>query len=192
MEVFLVPVAVDRYEPYCEVSDDPPGSAPPREDRPRWYSRLHDAFHDMLAAAERERVSRHEGAEARRPTWWGSARARALRWVSERIAEQRLLWHLRRQDRATLVHPSDLDGDRALAILRDALRRDGDRHQRWLIFDGLLLVASSVLTLIPGPNVIWWYFAFRATTSPGAGRARAGMPCRGRAGRATSSPPCAA
>jgi hypothetical protein len=161
MDVFLIPVGADQYEPYCEVPDDAVAPDAPAAGGRRWSSRLHDAFRDVLAAAEHEHAHRHDEHDRARHSWWGRLRARVLRWVSERIAEQRLLWHLRRQQQAELVHPADLDGERAFAILLDALRRDGDRHRRWLILNGVLLVVSSVLTIIPGPNVIWWYFAFR-------------------------------
>jgi hypothetical protein len=185
MDVFLIPLAVDEYEPYCEVPDEPVDPASPRDEPRRWYSGLHDRFREMLAAAERERAGRHdEAAERARSTWWGRLRGRVLRWVSERIAEQRLLWHLRRHESAVLVHPSDLDGDRALTILFDALSRDGDRHRRWLIIDAILLIASSVLTIIPGPNVIWWFFVFRVVghylswRGAGSGRTAVSWSCR--------------
>lgn len=162
MDVYLIPVGPDRYEPYCEVDDDVAHAAEPAGEKRGWLAGLHDRFRDMVAAAEREH-GRHPHGEARgaRPTWGGRLRARVMRWVAERIAEQRLLWHLRRQHAVTLVYPSDLDEARAREILVAALQRDGDRHRRWLIVNAGLLVASSVLTLIPGPNIIWWYFAFR-------------------------------
>jgi hypothetical protein len=85
----------------------------------------------------------------------------ALRWVADRIAEQRLLWQLRGCDAAVLVHPSDVGADHALRLLMDELRRDGDRHRRWLAVNAVLLVLSGVLAIVPGPNVIAYYFAFR-------------------------------
>jgi hypothetical protein len=158
MDVYLIPVGPDRYEPYCEVDDEAPHADDPGPGRRGWLASLHVRFREMLAAAEHERVHHPDGHP---PTRSGRLRARIMRWVAERIAEQRLLWHLRRQHAATLLHPSDLDGARAHQILLTALQRDGDRHLRWLIVNAGLLAVSSVLTLIPGPNVIWWYFAFR-------------------------------
>ena len=89
-------------------------------------------------------------------------RDRLLRWVAEAIAEQRLLWHLRRQHEATLVYPDDLDGPQAMAITRGALQRDFERHRFWLIIDGLTTLALGPLFfLVPGPNLIAYYFLFR-------------------------------
>ena len=45
-------------------------------------------------------------------------KARALRWVAESIAEQRLLWQLRGRAEATLVHPDDLTAAQAQQFLR--------------------------------------------------------------------------
>jgi len=88
-------------------------------------------------------------------------KARARRWIAESIAEQRLLWHLRGQTAASLLYPDDLDEARARGILRASLLRDFDRHRFWLVVDGLLFVASAALALLPGPNVVAYYFGFR-------------------------------
>lgn len=160
MEVFLVPIAADRYEPYCEGGDDldEPGNA----GSPRgWWGRVQDSFRQTLTAAERERVRTAEERETHRRTWTGRLRSRTLRWIAERIAEQRLLWHLRRQDQACLVHPADVSAEAALATLRQALQRDSERHRRWLALDGVLLVVSGLLAVVPGPNVLAYYFGFR-------------------------------
>jgi hypothetical protein len=159
MDVFLIPVGPDQHEPYCELCDESAESAGPRKQG--WFGTLQDRFREMLTAAERERARTVVGGEDGRGSLMSRARARVMRWIAERIAEQRLLWHLRRQERAVLIHPADVPGERALSLLLTSLERDGDRHLRWLIVDGLLLAASSVLTLIPGPNLLFWYFAFR-------------------------------
>jgi hypothetical protein len=113
----------------------------------------------MLAEAERERRQgepdrRHEG-------WVARAKARSMRWVAESIAEQRLLWHLRRQARACLFFPDDLNAQGAMAILRRQLGRDFEKHRFWLIIDSTGFVASGLLFLLPGPNIVAYYFAFR-------------------------------
>ena len=87
--------------------------------------------------------------------------ARLRRFVAETIAEQRLLGRLRRHSVCGLVHPDDISPDQARAFLRAALQRDRDKHRRWLVIDGLLLVVSVPLTLIPGPNVAALYFSAR-------------------------------
>ena len=81
--------------------------------------------------------------------------------LAESIAEQRLLWHLRRQVAAVLVHPQDMTGEAALALMRPAMKADFEKHRRWLAIDGVLVALSAVLILVPGPNVLGYYFAFR-------------------------------
>ena len=159
MEVFLVPIAADQYEPYCESGDV--SEAAPSHASAGWVGRLLDTFRQILAAAEVERVRTPEERAAHRRSWAGRLRSRSLRWIAEKVAEQRLLWHLRGQDHACLVHPVDVPADAALATLRKALQRDSDRHRRWLLIDAVLLVLSGLLALVPGPNVLAYYFVFR-------------------------------
>jgi len=72
-----------------------------------------------------------------------------------------LLWHLRRLTTAHLHHPSDITSERALEIMRLSMVRDRDRHFRWLLIDAFLMICSAALVVVPGPNVIGYYFAFR-------------------------------
>ena len=156
MEVFLVPVARDRYEPYCEVPDEPrEGETHP----PRGFIRFVHRFREMIADAERER--RHGPPDDAPRGWMSRVKARTLRWVAESIAEQRLLWHLRRQRDATFYFPDDMPESSAVEALRDQLRRDFDKHRFWLVIDSLGFIASGLLVLVPGPNVLAYYFAFR-------------------------------
>lgn len=159
MDVYLVPVGPNRYEPYCEVPDDPDVEGSDGEAHPGVFHRLRQRFRDMLAEAERER--RH-GRSSQPPAGWaGRLKAKMLRWIAESIAEQRLLWHLRRQSAASFHYPDDLESDRALAILRAQLRRDFEKHRFWLIIDSMGFVASGAFMVIPGPNMLAYYFAFR-------------------------------
>jgi hypothetical protein len=88
-------------------------------------------------------------------------KARSLRWVAESIAEQRLLWQLRGRTAAMLVHPDDLTDHQARQLLRRSLVRDWERHRFWLIVDSLIGLGSILLVILPGPNVIGYYFLFR-------------------------------
>ena len=166
MDVFLVPVGRDAYELYCEHVDEPEEQV---EDVPKgfWarlnprylFGRLKHRFHQVMVEAERER--REDRAEAPEGGFIRRATRRLMRWVAESIAEQRLLWNLRRHETATLNHPDDMAADDAKAIMRQQLARDYDKHRYWLVIDSLLLVVSALLILVPGPNVLGYYFAFR-------------------------------
>lgn len=161
MEVFLIPVASDRYELYCEVPDL---DAADVEEEPRGFFRgVLRSFRGALADAER---ARHhpppppaEGDAP--PSFYERARRQVLCRMAEAIAEQRLLWHMRRQTEAMAVHPEDVTESRALEIVRASMHADFDKHRFWAIVDLLLFIASAVLVVLPGPNVVGYYFGFR-------------------------------
>ena len=157
MQVFLVPVAPDRYELYCEEQDD----LPSLEDAPDGIVRrtVH-RFRVTVAEAERDR-HREPQPDAVRPPFASRVKSRLLRYVAESIAEQRLLWHLRGRAAASLVHPDDLDDAQAQELLRRHLNRDFERHRFWLAVDSLGLIGSAVLAIVPGPNLVAYYFLFR-------------------------------
>ncbi|MBI4477684.1 MAG: hypothetical protein HY654_10950 [Acidobacteria bacterium] len=181
MEVFLIPVGLGRHELYCEVREDPatgstgspqagsgsqsqagsrPGDAPKAP--VGRLERMRIRLREMIADAEAESRGAHD---PRRPRaqhgWMHRVRQRVLRYVAERIAEQRLLWHLRRQAEAILVFPEDMTETDAMRVMRGFLERDLTVHRRWLMVDSVLLVLSGALVVVPGPNIIGFYFLFR-------------------------------
>jgi len=179
MDVYLVPVGPDRHELYCEVPDDPDpdaGAAGDADNRQppgvfrrviAWpggfFRRLRGRFREMLAEAERERRLGRTGEAVERDDqgWLARIQARSMRWVAESIAEQRLLWHLRRQSDACLFYPNDIGEDRASNVLRAQLKADFEKHRFWLTIDALGFIASGLLFFVPGPNAVAYYFAFR-------------------------------
>ena len=160
MDVFLVPVSAERYELYCEEPDElpaPPGVEPPSG----VFRRMAHRFREMLAEAERER--------RRGPVPDGPAPGLAARVKSTPVA-------IRRRKRSPssdccgscaagrrpgLIYPDDLPATHANEVLRRMLRRDFERHRFWLVLDSLGLIASAALMLLPGPNIVAYYFAFR-------------------------------
>jgi hypothetical protein len=93
----------------------------------------------------------------------GRLRRFITRKLAEAVAEQRLLWHLRHQTTATLVHPDTVPADRALALARAEFAADFARHRRWLVIDAVVTVITGpVFFFVPGPNIVSWYFSFRA------------------------------
>jgi hypothetical protein len=158
MDVFVIPLGRDRYELYCEqpvelgedVNTPSPGVV----------SRLLQRFSAMLRAAE-ERQQRRVGTPDEPKGWAGRIQDKFLAWMVERLAEQRLLWNLRGKTTAVAVHPQDMEFEQVLALIRRGLQRDYERHRMWLVIDSILLLASLALVIIPGPNVIGFYFTFR-------------------------------
>jgi hypothetical protein len=157
-----VPIGDTRHELYCEVPDDPePQTAGDAVDESTFIGRLKKRAQDAIADAEREWRERQAGRIDMPSGRWGRAKAHMRAWIAEKVAEQRLLWHLRRQDTCTLFHPDDVSGDAGLGLMRDALQRDYERHRRWFVFNVLGFIASGLTFLVPGPNLLAYYFLFR-------------------------------
>jgi hypothetical protein len=161
LDVFLVPVAESRHELYTESAHDDPmaGGSEPAE-AASWWQRQIARFRATLAEAEEERRRRDRGeADPERGGVW--------RWImrrfAETIAEQRLLWQLRKQEKARLVHPDRMSPDHGLKLMRESLSKDLAKHRRWCVIDGLLTaITGPPFFFVPGPNVLSWFFFFRA------------------------------
>ncbi len=159
MDVYFIPVAPNRHELYCEhdghtdtiVDDAPKGR----------LATLYANFKDALARVEEERLKGESRVYEEPRTWTERLKDRALGWIAERVAEQRLLWRLRNEADVTLHYPDDIPAEVATSLSRDELQREADRHMKWMIIDGLLFVASGAFFLVPGPNVIAYFFGFR-------------------------------
>lgn len=160
MDVYVIPVAPDRYELYCE-HDGPDADAivdVPPQGR---FAKLYGNFKEALARVEAERLSGetrvHEGPRS----WTERMKDRGLCWIAEKIAEQRLLWRLRNESELMLHYPDDITSDESCGFARAELQREADRHMKWIVIDGLLFVGSGVFFFVPGPNLIAYYFGFR-------------------------------
>ncbi len=160
MDVFVIPVGRERYELYCEPSVDTEIVAD-AETPPGFIARLRSRFSLMLRAAEDRQHRHREGLLQEPRTRLSRLQDQSLGLVAQRIAEQRVLWNLRCHTAELAVHPQDMSFDQVMALIRTTLQRDYDRHRRWLVIDSLGLIASVPVTLVPGPNVLWYYFAFR-------------------------------
>jgi hypothetical protein len=160
MDVYVIPVAPDRYELYCEhdgADADVMGEVPPQGR----FARMCANFKDALARVEAERLSGETRVHDGPRTWTERTKDRALCWIAEKIAEQRLLWRLRNETELMVHYPDDITSEAAIGIARADLQREADRHMKWIIIDGLLFVGSGLFFLVPGPNLIAYYFGFR-------------------------------
>jgi hypothetical protein len=170
MDVYLVPVGHGRHELYCEVADATEVSGPEQPPDPttlagrfnaRFIAPLVKRAQAAIADAEREWREHQAGRREVPATRWGRAKARMRAWVAEKVAEQRLLWHLRKQDRCRLFHSENTTPDDALSMMRAILQRDYERHRKWFAVHTTLFVASGIFFFIPGPNLIAYVFFFR-------------------------------
>lgn len=160
MDVYLIPTTgADQYELYYEAHDvDGPLDA---DEGRGLVRRLRQRFSEMLREAEEWRHRRHEGEEAAPAGLVARMRRRAMGFVVERIAEQRLLWHLRRATTVCAQIPGDLSEEEADTVVRAQLKKDLDHHFKWIWIDLALLILVAPLVFIPGPNVPGFYFTFQ-------------------------------
>jgi hypothetical protein len=90
----------------------------------------------------------------------GRLKQRALAWVAERVAEQRLLWRLRGAEAAVLHIPDDQEESAAVGLFRAGLQKDGDRHRWLLALHSIGLLVSAPFAFLPGPNLFGYFFTF--------------------------------
>jgi hypothetical protein len=72
------------------------------------------------------------------------------------------MWALRKARAVTVIHPSAMEQAAVLSalnqILAGAQRFHGQRLILWLV----LFILSGVLFFVPGPNIVAYFFGFRA------------------------------
>lgn len=156
MQVYLVPLGGTRHVLYYEPADDAPEAV---DDGRGWFRGLLRQFREVLRAAEAERHMRHHDV-APPASLAGRLRQRGLRWIVERMAEQRLLWHLRGAVGVTAVMPAELSRSVASELVRAELRREADRHLRGACLHAVGLALSALTIIVPGPNLIGYFFVF--------------------------------
>jgi hypothetical protein len=110
-------------------------------------------------------------------------------WVAERVAEQRLLWNLRREDRGAPGASEDMTSEQAVSLVKGMLRRDHDRHVIWLGVHGAASGCPASCLFVPGPerggvttscSVPWGIWLSMRGAAPGTATAsRGGQAQRG-------------
>lgn len=157
MDVFVIPVGSTRYELYYEQPieeaepDEEPASA-------GIIARFQRRFSELLRQAEEHGDEEKDQTAA---SWTQRMQDRMMSWIARRVAEQRLLWNLRKEERVIAVHPTDVPFDTVLQDIQQTLQREFERHRFWLVVDTIGLIASGLLAILPGPNLIAYYFLFR-------------------------------
>lgn len=151
MTVYLVPGGRGRYELYSEAPEPEIDRAEPRGRVRRWVQRAGAEWRELVDQAQ------HGGSDSRFGRW----RDRVVCALAESIAEQRTLWALRSVDAAAVFMPSSLQPAQARSIIMTTCAQARRYHLRWLAVDGLIFVASGILAVLPGPNVLAYYFLFR-------------------------------
>jgi len=152
MTVYLVPIGRGRFEAYSETHEETAPNVVHEEGAVRrWMHRAGERWQELV---ERARSGAATGRFAR----WRDA---VISRLAETIAEQRTLWALR--DKAAVVarFPATMDEAAARTALMGIFAHARTHHLRWLVIDGVLLIVSGLLALVPGPNILAYYLAFR-------------------------------
>jgi len=153
--VYLVPIGSGHFELYTEPAEDESAGAA-RENAGFWRRTLHtvhDRWRQTSRAAHATRGD-HPGRLVRLSDW-------LVRRIAESIAEQRTLWSLRTVSSASFVYPSDLSEASAAAVRERLLAHARRHHGAWLLMNVAGVAVTAILVLLPGPNLIGYYFAFR-------------------------------
>jgi hypothetical protein len=101
---------------------------------------------------------------------WQHADSGALHWMrlswdwlhSWTHPDEAMLARLRSAPTVELYHPASRRGDEVRAIWMDYLRQQWRRHLVWLIVNAVIAPISVLFAILPGPNLIGYWFAYRA------------------------------
>jgi hypothetical protein len=154
--VYLVPIGGKRFELYTEPAEEPTADDP-RQPAGFWHRTVHqlqERWRHAVHTAHEEKVGGSSGRIARARDW-------IIRGIDASIAEQRTLWSFRGMTSAAFVYPDDLTESSAAEARGRLLVHARRHHGWWLLVNLVAAVVTAVLILLPGPNVIGYYFLFR-------------------------------
>ena len=101
---------------------------------------------------------------------WQNADAGALHWM-RRVwdwlhtltrPDESMLARLRPARRIDLHHPATRGEDEVRSVWRNYLKSQWWRHLLWLSVNGVITPFALLLFVLPGPNLIGYWFAYRA------------------------------
>jgi hypothetical protein len=101
---------------------------------------------------------------------WEHADSGALHWMrlswdwlhSWTHPDEAMLARLWSARTVGLYHPASRRDDEVRAIWMDYLRQQWRRHLVWLIVNAVIAPISVLFAILPGPNLIGYWFAYRA------------------------------
>ena len=140
MDVFVIPIGRDRYELYCEPSAEATAAdaagVRSRPDRPAAGPVQCDRARRGRMAPPRPARTRRARRAAQGPG--ASAGSRSASSSSGCCGT------CGNHTEVVAAHPQDMTFEQVLALIRQTLQHDYDRHRRWMIIDGILFVLTFV------------------------------------------------
>jgi hypothetical protein len=155
--VYLVPIGRGRFELYAEPTEEPVETDGVPGQRAGFWRRLARRFHESWRETSRAAYAAR-GVDSGR---LAGARDWLVRRIADSIADQQTLWSLRDRTAASFVYPADVSEASATAFRDRLLVQARRRHGIWLLVNLVVAVTTVALVLLPGPNLIGYYFAFR-------------------------------
>lgn len=155
MKVFLLRIDQRRhtfYAPRPEVVGDPGPDLEPAASSTGWLGRLRARRH-----AIQETIEHGRGPIAR-------CLRRLWDWLQRFVApDEPLLRSLRHVEAVVLHHPATMDGDAARDAWFAYLAGRWRHHLLWGTLNLVLCPLSLVIAVVPGPNVVGYWFVYRAS-----------------------------
>jgi hypothetical protein len=101
---------------------------------------------------------------------WEQSQGKAVRlsrrlwdWLHRRTHPDEVLYaRLRKAEGIELIHPHTMDAATVDSAWSGFLRRGRWRHLRWLVVNTLVAPLTIVLAPLPGPNLVGYWFVYRA------------------------------
>lgn len=81
--------------------------------------------------------------------------------TAERDRNEKLLKEMTALSQIAVYYPANLSEENARDIYHNVIQSQVKKHKRWLIVDGALLPVSVIFSLVPGPNLLLAYLAWR-------------------------------
>jgi Mitochondrial K+-H+ exchange-related len=155
VKIYLLSIDKHRFFFYSDVSEAPddevdgPGSAGPGQSRLRRW--LHDRLHRFQSAWQH--------AESGVLLWSRRAWDWLHSWARPDEAMLVRLWRARGID---LHHPASRTGEEVGALWAEYLAHRWWRHLLYLSANAVVAPFTVLFAILPGPNVIGYWFAYRA------------------------------
>lgn len=152
MKVYLLRFDDEQAIFYSEgpetPKEDESAQTPAREGLRGWAERKYQSLQTRISGAE---------------SGVGLRMKRAWEWLQRRASpDEALLRSLRNVEKIHLYYPSELDAAEARIIWTNYLKGRSGHHSLWLVLNALVTPLTVLLAPIPGPNIIGYWFLYRA------------------------------
>jgi hypothetical protein len=155
VKIYLLSIDSRRFFFYADESEPPDdereGDAASGAREAGWRGWLVDRWHRLQSV-------------------WDHSEARAVRWTRQvwdwlhswAHPDEAMLVRLRSARRIDLHHPASRDAEEVRKLWSVYLNRRWWRHLLWMCVNAIVAPLTWLLAILPGPNVIGYWFTYRA------------------------------